>query len=138
MAECIWTYIHEIIVYSVVPKPLIQANILSNQIVGESLTLQCTITTVRGITSRVDIEWSSDGSELKIIEGLNHSTTTNNSVIYTEFYTIPQLSTLDDARTLRCDMLINTISPVMATDSVTLNVTGKCFAVAYQLVDFII
>ena len=102
-------------------------NIINNQTVGQSLTLESTITTVRGITSRVDIVWSSNGSELERIEGLNHSSTTNDSVIYTDFYTIPQLSTLDEARTLMCDVLVNTISPVMATDSVTLNVTGKCF-----------
>ena len=94
---------------------------------GQSLTLESTVTAVRGITSRVDIMWSSNGLELKRIEGLNHTSTTNDSVIYTEFYTIPQLSTLDEARTLMSDVLINTMSPIMATDSVTLNVTGKCF-----------
>ena len=111
----------------VVPKPLIKASIINNQLqaVGESLTLESTITTVRGITSRVDIVWSSDGTELKRTEGLNHSSIANDSVIYTEFYTISQLSTLDEARAIRCDVLINTTSPVMATDSVTLNVTGK-------------
>ena len=84
--------------------------------------MESTITTVRGITSRVDIVWSSNGSELKRIEGLNHSSMTNDSVIYKEFYTIPQLSTLDESRTLMCDVLINT---VMAKDNITLNVTGK-------------
>ena len=98
---------------------------LNNQTVGQSLTLESTITTVRGITSRVDIVWSSNGSELKRTEGLNYSSLANDSVIYTEFYNIPQLSTLDEGRILMCDVLINTISPVMANDSVTLNVTGK-------------
>ena len=91
---------------------------------GQSLTLESTITTVRGITSRVDIVWSSNGSELKRIEGLNHSSIANDSVIYTDFYTIPQLSTLDEGRTLMCNVFINTISPT--NDNITLNVTGKC------------
>ena len=81
---------------------------------------------MRGITSRVDIIWNSDGTELKRTEGLNDGSIVNDSVIYTDFYTIPQLSTLDEARAITCDVLFNTISPVMATDSVTLNVTGKC------------
>ena len=92
---------------------------------SQPLTLECTIVTVRGITSRVNIVWSSDGTEFKRIEGLNNSSTVNDSVIYTEFYTIPQLSTLDEGRIFMCDVLINTTSPVMATDSVILNVTGK-------------
>ena len=93
---------------------------------GQSLTLKCSIVTVRGITSRVDIIWNSDGTELERTERLNDGSIVNHSVMYTEFYTIPQLSTLDEARVVACDVLINTIPPVMATDSVTLNVTGKC------------
>ena len=104
---------------------MIQTNVLSNQTVGQSLILECTIVTVRGITNRVDIVWSSDGTELKRIEGLNDSSVVNGSVIYRDFHTIPQLSTLDEARAITCDVLINTPSPVMATDSVTLNITGK-------------
>ena len=82
------------------------------------------MTTVRGITSRVDIVWSSDDeSELQTVNGTNASLTTNNSTIYTSTYTIPQLSTLDDGRVYQCEVVINTSPPVMATGSVTLNVT---------------
>ena len=108
-----------------VPKPLEKLHILNNQTVGQSLLLECSINAVRGITSRVDIVWSSDGSELKRTEGLIHSSTTNDSVLYAEFYTIPQLSTLDEGRTITCDVFINATSPITTTDSVTLNVTGK-------------
>ena len=100
-------------------------NILSDQIVGQPLTLDCQVNTVRGITSRVDIVWSSNGSELQRTEGLVHSSTTDDSVLYTEFYTIPQLSTLDEHRTITCDFFINATSPIATTDSITLNVTGK-------------
>ena len=70
---------------------------------GQSLSLECSITTVKGITSRVDIVWSSNGSELKRTEGLVHSSTTDDSVLYTEFYTIPKLSALDEHRTITYD-----------------------------------
>ena len=92
---------------------------------GQSLTLESTITTVRGITSRVDIVWSSNGLMRKTIEGFNHTSTSNNSVIYTDIYTIPQLNTSDEGRNLQCDIYINGILLVTASDSVTLNVTGK-------------
>ena len=108
-----------------VPTPSININILNNQTVGQLLTLESTVTTVRGITSRVDIVWSSNGSDLMRIEGLNHSSITNNSVIYTDIYTIQQLNTSDEGRNIQCDTFINAVPAVTTSDSVTLNVTGK-------------
>ena len=92
---------------------------------GQSLTLESTVTTVRGITSRVDIVWSSNGLMLKLTEDINHTSTSNNLIIYTDMYTIPQLNTSDEDRNIQCDTFINAISSVTASDSVTLNVTGK-------------
>ena len=109
----------------IVPTPdTVNVTAASTQIVGQPLILECDVTTVRGITSRVDIVWSSNGEELERAEGLDNFIVTNYSVLYTELYTIPQLSTLDQGRTVTCDVLINVMSPVSATDSVTLNVTG--------------
>ena len=111
--------------HATVPTPSISINILNNQTVGQSLTLEGTVTTVRGITSRVDIVWSSNGSMLQLTEGFNHTSTLNNAVIYTDIYTIPQLNTTDNGRIIECDTIINAVSTVAASGSVTLNVTGK-------------
>ena len=92
---------------------------------GQSLTLESTVTTVRGITSRVDIMWSSNGLMLKLTEGINHTSTSNNLVMFTDIYTILHLNTADEGRNIQCDALINAVSTVTASDSVTLNVTGK-------------
>ena len=113
--------------------PSININVLNNQTVGQSLTLESTVTTVRGITSRVDIVWSSDGLMLKRIEGFNHTSISNNLVIYTDMYTIPQLNTSDEGRNLQCDIYINGILLVTASDSVTLNVTGKRVQLIFAL-----
>jgi len=94
------------------------------QIVGQSLTLECRVTTVRGITSRVDIVWSSDGVESQRMNGVNASFTTDSSAMYTTTYTIPLLSTTDDGRVYQCEVVINTSPPVMATGNITLDVTG--------------
>ena len=112
-------------VLCIVPTPSVDINILDNQMVGQSLTLEGTVTTVRGITSRVDVVWSSNGLMLTLTEGINHTSTSNNSVIYTDIYTIPQLNTADEGRDIQCDAFINAVSTVTASDSVTLNVTGK-------------
>ena len=98
-------------------------NTPNTQTVGQSLTLQCEVTTVRGITSRVDIVWSDGSIELERMNDVS-LTTMNNSLMYTHSYTISQLTTTDDGRVIQCELMINTSLLVMATDSITLDVTG--------------
>ena len=54
------------------------------------------MTTLRGITSGVDIIWSSDSIELKKTEGHNDSLAANNSQIYTDTYTTTILNTANE------------------------------------------
>ena len=103
----------------------------NTQTVGQSLTLQCEVTTVRGITSRVDIVWSSNGTELERMNNVS-STTMDNSLVYTDSYTISQLNTTDDGRVIQCEVVINASSPVMANDSFTLDVTCKQLMCCFQ------
>ena len=107
-----------------VPTPTVSVNALNTQTVGQSLTLQCEVTTVRGITSRVDIVWSSGGTELQRINDVS-SMTMSSSLVYTDYYTISQLNTTDDDRVIQCEVMINANPPVMASDSITLDVTGE-------------
>ena len=107
-----------------VHNPIVTVTASNTQTVGQSLTLQCEVTTVRGITSRVDIVWSSNGTELERMNNVS-STTTGNSLVYTDSYTISQLSTTDDGRVIQCEVVINTSPPVITSDSITLDVMGK-------------
>ena len=85
----------------VVPDPLVSVSEPSTTLmVGESLTLQCNVTTVSSITM-------------------------GNSLVYTDSYTISQLSTTDDGRVIQCEVLINAVPSVTASESVTLDVTCK-------------
>ena len=97
---------------------------LNTQTVGQSLPLQCNGTTVRGITSRVDIVWSSGGTELERTNNVS-STSMDNSLVYTDSYTISQLSTTDMGRVIQCAVVINASPLVMGSDSITLDVTGE-------------
>jgi len=110
-----------------VPTPYsISITAPNTQIVGQSLTLECGVTTVRGITSRVDIVWGSDHSALlEMIENLNLTVRTPSSTSLTITYNIPQLSTEDENRLYQCEMVINTDPLVVAVSNITLNVTGK-------------
>ena len=109
---------------SLVPLPSVTINAPSNQTVGQSLTLESSITTVRGITSRVDIVWSSNGEELRIM-GATPNSTNDNSEVYEVTYDIPLLSTSDDGRVIECEIIIMTTPSIVATNNVTLDITGK-------------
>ena len=109
-------------VFYAVPTPTVSVTVLNNQTVGQSLTLQCEVTTVRGITSRVDIVWRSDGTELERINNITVSMV-NISVVYSENYTISQLSTSDHGRIIECDVVIN--NSIINTGTNKLNVFGK-------------
>ena len=100
-----------------VPTHSVSVTALSNQTVGESLTLQCEVTTVRGITSRVDIVWSCDGMELNRING-TIATTMDNSLVYTDNYTISLLNTSHDSTLYECEAVINSSPSVEASDNI--------------------
>ena len=96
---------------------------LNNQTVGQSLPLQCKVITVRGITSRVDIVWS-NGTELKRMNDTT-ATAVDSSLMYTDVYTISQLNSIDEGTVIQCEIVINTIPSVTASNSITLDVTGE-------------
>ena len=94
------------------------------QLVGNPLELQCSGTTVRGITSSVDIVWrSSNGTQLERMNDV--SSTMDNSLVYTHSYTTSQLSTTDNGTVIQCEVVINANPSVMDSDNFMLNVTGK-------------
>ena len=123
-------YVNVYIVYYdffliLVPQPVIVVDAPGIQIVSEPLTLYCNITTVRGITSRVDIVWNSNDLELKKIEGVESNLTQGSLVLYMDSYTIPQLGTVDKGRSYECGIIINRVIPIIINGSITLDVTGE-------------
>ena len=108
----------------IVPTPAVSVTAPNTQIVGQSLTLQCEVTTVRGITSSVDIVWSSGGTVLRRMNGVS-LTTMDSSLVYTESYTLSTLSEVNNGNMIQCEVVINTSPSVIATDSITLDVTGE-------------
>ena len=111
---------------SLVPNPTnVTVTAPNTQIVGQSLILECSVTTVRGITSRIDIEWSIGNVILQRTEGVDATSIANDFVVYANIFNISQVSTFDEGRVYQCKVIINTIPQLMATDSVTLDVTGN-------------
>ena len=95
------------------------------QTVGQSLLLECIVTTVRGITSTMDITWSSDNVVFNTERNVSINSTAIESASYTSTYIILQLSTLDDGRVYNCEVMINATPPVTATGRTELDVIGN-------------
>ena len=93
--------------------------------VGQPLIIECNITTVRYITSRVDIIWSENNIELKRTEGVNVSYINNNKAIYIDKYNISQVTTNNDGKIYECKIIINQNPPLIAIATNTLDVIGK-------------
>ena len=83
------------------------------------------MTTVRGITSRIDIVWRSDGVEIKKTIGAVVSSSTISSILYRDFYNISLLTVAEEGRVYQCEGVINTTSNLTAESSITLDVFGK-------------
>ena len=99
---------------------------LNEQIVGQSLMLECAMSTPRGISSTVDVVWSRDGVDLEYIENITSNFASPEVVVYTNIYTIPLLGTYDDDIVYECEVIINSSPILKITDSVIINVTGTC------------
>ena len=85
--------------------------------------LECEVTTVRGISSKVDIVWSSDGTVLSTINGAT-PTTMGNSQVYSDTYSISPLRTSDEGRVIQCEGIIQATPSISSTNTFTLDVTG--------------
>ena len=95
------------------------------QTVGQSLLLECIVTTMRGITSTMDIVWSSGDVVFKTERNVSINVTTLYSASYTSTYIIPQLNTSDDGRLYTCEVVINTSPAVKDNVSIELDVAGN-------------
>ena len=115
---CDWKVSVKFLLFNIVPMPTVSVVALSAQTVGQSLMLECNVTTVMGITSVVDIVWISDGSEVQRVSRAN-------SMMYTDIFNIALLGTAEDDRTYQCEVTINSSPPVTSAENITLDVIGK-------------
>jgi len=113
-----------------VPTPSVTVTTPNTQTVGQPLTLTCNATTVRGITSRVDFVWRR-GSMVLIRRSNTSPIVEDSSLIFTNTYSISQLNTTDDGRVYQCEVVINSIPSVTATNSLTLEVMGRLCLVGF-------
>ena len=97
---------------------------LENLKIGDPLTLNCTVTAVRGISNSVDIIWTTGGIELRRVDCITPDIV-NDTAIYIDLFEISSLSAIDNGREYRCTVMINATQPVYSSDQFRLNFPGK-------------
>ena len=114
----------------VVPTPLVNITVFDNETlenvtIGDPLKLDCTITAVRGISSSVDIIWTTGGRVLRRVDNIT-ADIENDSAIYTDSLEISSsLSAIDNRKEYQCRVLVNASPPVYGSDQFTLIFPGK-------------
>ena len=126
------TAIYTCIYSSVSNSTNVMVTTLNVQMVGQSLMLECAMSTPRGISSRVDVLWSRDGVEVERINDTSSNFSSPEVVVYTNIFTIPLLGTNDDDIVYECDVIINASPILKLIDNVMLDVTGKCALICYK------
>ena len=96
----------------------------NTQTVGQPLTLTCNATTVRGITSGLDIVWRRGINIIKTLENLV-PTAINSLLLYTDTFTILPLSTDDDGRDYECRLVLHTSPVINSSGIITIDVSGR-------------
>ena len=98
---------------------------LGNLTIGDPLTLDCTVTAVRGISSSVDIIWTTGGRVVRRVDNITADIEQNDSTIYTDSFEISSLSAIDNGREYQCTVVINASQPVYSSDQIILNIPGE-------------
>ena len=124
----------------IVPMPFVQITIFDNETfyfnngtlgnntsgnvtIGDPLTLDCTVTAVRGISSSVDIIWTTGGRVVRRVYNIT-ADIEKDYAIYTDSFEISSLSAIDNGREYQCTVVINAYQPVYNSDHVTLIFDG--------------
>ena len=79
---------------------------------------------MRGITSRVDIIWSTGNITVKRVDGVT-ANIVNSSAVYTDQLITPPLSFNDSGRVYTCEVRINTTFGVNVFDGIVLDFYSK-------------
>ena len=79
----------------------------NNPTIYQPLILQCVATIVRGITSTVDIIWTTGDTQVRRVNNVTASGNINSTSVYSDSFTTPPLNISDIGSVYQCEVLIN-------------------------------
>ena len=95
--------------------------------VGDTLLVECSVTTAKNISIPVDIEWRNNLNVIvQRIENVDVANRHQDTQVYKNVYTIPMLSDNEAGNTYRCSGVINTDPPEIITSTFVIpSIAGK-------------
>ena len=87
-----------------------------SHIVGQSLILHCSVNIARSIDRLVNFTWSSNDTTVRMLDQTEETQ---------DHYVISQLNTSNDGQMYKCEVVVNTSPPLIASNILVLNITGK-------------
>ena len=97
---------------------------MRNLTIGDPLTLDCAASAVRGISSSVNIIWTTGGRVVRRVDDIT-ADRVNDSAIYTDSFEISSLSAIDNGREYQCTVMINATQPVNNSDQFVVILDGE-------------
>ena len=89
--------------------------------IDQPLILQCTATIMKGITSTVDIIWTTGNAQVRRVNNVTASSNTYSQSIYNDSFIIPSLKFSDIGNVYECEILIYS---TRARDNYTIPIPG--------------
>ena len=96
------------------PIILVELLATTNPAVDEPLIVQCNATIVRGITSTVDIIWTTGDTQVRRVNNVTASSNINSVSVYNDSFIIPSLDITDIGSVYECEVFINSFQPTTA------------------------
>ena len=105
------------------PIMAVEVMAVSVPTINEPLTLQCTATIVRGISSTVDIIWTTGDTQVRRVNNVTASSNINSTAVY-DLLIIPSLDISDIGSVYQCEVLINSVIPTKAKADFIIPIPG--------------
>ena len=106
------------------PVITIEATAINAPEIYRPLILQCNATIVRGITSTVDIIWTTGNTQVRRVNNVLASSNIDSSSIYNDSFIIPSLNLSDIGSVYECEVVVNSVLPSTAKTGFTVPIPG--------------
>ena len=106
------------------PVVNIEASATNSPEIYQPLVIQCNTVIVRGITSTVDIIWTTNNTQVRRVNNVTASSNINSSSIYNDSFIIPSLNLSDIGSVYECEVLINSFIPTTAKTDFIVPIPG--------------
>ena len=102
----------------------VEATAANSPTIYQPLMLQCNATIVRGITSTVDIIWTTGDTQVRRVNNVTASSNINSTSVYNDSFIIPSLNISEIESVHQCEVLFNSMLPSTAKTEYIIPIPG--------------